>query len=137
MKWFKWYSKQHSRPLVRMGTNGRTDKNNRWTDDQMMAIIFTVISFLVIVSHGIGKPRSLYIHIPFCRRRCFYCNFPVQIIGERVATIEKQSALYTDILIADMRNTLNLSSWNFKDDAPLDTIYFGGGTPSMLTDECL
>ena len=32
-----------------------------------------------------GSPRSLYVHLPFCRRRCFYCDFPVVVAGDSLA----------------------------------------------------
>ena len=32
-----------------------------------------------------APPRSLYVHLPFCRRRCFYCDFPVVVAGEASA----------------------------------------------------
>ena len=64
-------------------------------------------------------PRSLYIHIPFCRHRCGYCNFT--LVAGRDHLIERfLDALQTEI------------SW-LGDSFELDTIFFGGGTPSHLS----
>ena len=48
-------------------------------------------------------PRSLYLHIPFCHRRCFYCDFPVVPLGDhadgsRSASVEH----YLDQLLRDL-----------------------------------
>eukprot|EP01035_Chromulina_nebulosa_P055342 gene55342-75841_t len=59
----------------------------------------------------------------------------MQIIGDRKVTIERESAAYTDILLKDIENAVRCSG--STDTHPLDTIYFGGGTPSMLTNECI
>ena len=68
--------------------------------------------------------RSLYIHAPFCSRRCFYCDFAVKVapqgdpeewleaIGGELRSLEEEGA--------------------FVLDASLDTLYIGGGTPSLL-----
>ena len=83
-------------------------------------------------------PRSAYIHVPFCRRRCYYCNFPVQVIGDRKVTIERESAAYTEVLLKDIENAVRYSLVDGSTVAhQLDTIYFGGGTPSLLTNECI
>ncbi|MCC6758894.1 MAG: radical SAM family heme chaperone HemW [Candidatus Omnitrophica bacterium] len=63
---------------------------------------------------------SLYIHIPFCQRKCFYCSFAVSIAQEHrfdeyVDALEKEAARYQGESIA--------------------TVYLGGGTPSMLSSE--
>ena len=67
--------------------------------------------------------RHVYIHVPFCRRRCTYCDFSIAvrraIPGERfVETIQQE--------IEAHRRAGRLHT------QPLDTIYFGGGTPSLL-----
>ena len=64
-------------------------------------------------------PRSLYIHIPFCRHRCGYCNFT--LVAGRDHLIERfLQALQTEI------------SW-LGESFELDTVFFGGGTPSHLS----
>ena len=61
----------------------------------------------------------IYIHIPFCERKCNYCAFNSKIGGEA----EKNS--YVDALIEEI---------NFRgDNSKIATIYFGGGTPTTLT----
>lgn len=62
---------------------------------------------------------SLYIHIPFCQAICSYCNFTRGLLDEAI------KAQYVEALVADVR----------RQAAPIaiDTIYFGGGTPSLLT----
>lgn len=70
------------------------------------------------------RPRSLYVHVPFCVRRCSYCDFAVQ------ATSEAPTQAWLDAVVTEMRLRRDAEGW----DAPLalDTVYLGGGTPSML-----
>ena len=63
--------------------------------------------------------KSLYIHIPFCKHRCFYCDFNSysgidNLIAEYVKAIKKEIEIVT------------------KDDKNFKTIYIGGGTPSFI-----
>ncbi|NJL46611.1 MAG: coproporphyrinogen III oxidase [Leptolyngbyaceae cyanobacterium SM2_5_2] len=72
-------------------------------------------------------PISAYVHIPFCRRRCFYCDFPISVLGnqrrgETSLTVES----YVDLLCAEIAATP-------RDGFPLQTVFFGGGTPSLLS----
>ena len=69
-----------------------------------------------------------YLHIPFCRRRCFYCDFSIEVIGDRTSTIEKESQAYTSLLVKEIKKTSKIKNSHDK----LETIYFGGGTPSLL-----
>lgn len=63
---------------------------------------------------------GIYIHIPFCRRACHYCNFhfstSLQLKNEFIEALVKETELQKDYLKGQ----------------PVNTIYFGGGTPSIL-----
>ncbi|WP_036484782.1 radical SAM family heme chaperone HemW [Myxosarcina sp. GI1] len=74
-------------------------------------------------------PVNAYIHIPFCRRRCYYCDFPVSIVGNRPSSNASTMVVeYLEALTAEIR----LFSNNFH-KKPLTTVFFGGGTPSILS----
>ena len=65
-------------------------------------------------------PAGLYIHIPFCRSRCSYCDFATGIYQGELA------ARYVRALVEEISTARHAGS-------RVDTIYFGGGTPSLLT----
>lgn len=68
--------------------------------------------------------KGIYIHIPFCKRKCFYCHF---VKGQYDAhAVEK----YTDALVNEFRIKANDN--NSVDT--IDTVYIGGGSPSLLTE---
>ena len=66
---------------------------------------------------------GLYIHIPFCRTKCLYCDF-CSFVSRDV----KEREAYVTALCNEIR-----AMGNF--DYEVDTVYFGGGTPSLLTCE--
>src|SRR5918999_1083301 len=68
---------------------------------------------------------GLYIHIPFCRSRCSYCDFATGAYEGRLAG-RYVRALVSEIAAFD---TARLSTAAPRD---VDTVYFGGGTPSLL-----
>ncbi len=68
------------------------------------------------------ETRGIYIHIPFCTRMCFYCNF-IKYRYTRESVNE-----YLQILARE----ISLRSLSAKGKT-IDTIYFGGGSPSLLT----
>jgi putative oxygen-independent coproporphyrinogen III oxidase len=79
--------------------------------------------------------RGIYIHIPFCRRKCFYCDFPVAVVGNKRENVISKSQEYTQHLLKEIQFTVEeLKQTGVK--ACIDTIYFGGGTPSLLENEC-
>lgn len=70
--------------------------------------------------------RGAYLHIPFCRRRCFYCDFPIRVVGDGCKDDVYSS--YTSILVEEIKSSVHGNDIL----KPLETIYFGGGTPSLL-----
>jgi len=72
-------------------------------------------------------PTSVYIHIPFCRRRCYYCDFPISVIGSKGGnSASKMVEEYLAALIRDIQLIPAIAR-------PVQTIFFGGGTPSLLS----
>ncbi len=80
-------------------------------------------------------PTAAYIHIPFCRRRCYYCDFPVSVVGDR-ATGSTSGTIqhYVDRLYDEIKL---LGTIVPPAAPPLQTVFFGGGTPSLLAPEQL
>ena len=68
---------------------------------------------------------GLYIHIPFCEKKCNYCDF--------------YSAFYNkDNLVVYLQALKGeIKKWGGQTDRPIDTIYIGGGTPSLLGEEII
>lgn len=64
---------------------------------------------------------GLYINVPFCVKKCKYCDF--------------YSSFITDELLDSYKDALirSIKQWGGKFNRPIDTIYFGGGTPSLLS----
>jgi oxygen-independent coproporphyrinogen-3 oxidase len=74
-------------------------------------------------------PRSAYLHIPFCHRRCFYCDFPIVPLGDRAGPAPGQPGAAS---IAAYLALLRREIGQAPAAPPLSTVYFGGGTPSLL-----
>jgi oxygen-independent coproporphyrinogen-3 oxidase len=70
-----------------------------------------------------SEPFSLYIHIPYCISKCPYCDFNSHV----VAQIPESG--YTDALLRELEHFGNEISWR---DRTLQSIFFGGGTPSTF-----
>jgi putative oxygen-independent coproporphyrinogen III oxidase len=84
-------------------------------------------------------PKAAYLHIPFCRRRCFYCDFPISVIGNRLrGETSGTIAHYVQQLCQEITATpLNGPQGDSTSRGALSTIFFGGGTPSLLSAEQL
>lgn len=65
-----------------------------------------------------GEPRAVYVHVPFCRHRCGYCNFTV------LAGRDDLAPAYLEAVEREM-------SW-LGQPRPVDTLFVGGGTPTHL-----
>ena len=66
---------------------------------------------------------GIYIHIPFCKKACHYCDFHFS------TSLQNKDALVKSILSEiDLRN-------DYLSDKTIETIYFGGGTPSLLSEK--
>ncbi len=65
---------------------------------------------------------GVYLHIPFCKQACHYCNFHFST-----------SLKYKEEMVAAMLQELDLRQ-DYLAEKELDSIYFGGGTPSLLTE---
>ena len=67
-------------------------------------------------------PTHLYIHVPFCARRCSYCDFSIAVRGTTPV----------DEYVRALRAELDQITRRSLTSAPLATVYLGGGTPSRL-----
>ena len=63
-------------------------------------------------------PRAAYIHVPFCRHRCGYCNFT--LVADR------------DDLMESYLQAIHLELARLEQPRPVDSLFFGGGTPTHL-----
>ena len=68
---------------------------------------------------------GLYIHFPFCVRKCAYCDFLSAPGGDAM------KSAYTDALVREIR------AWKKVPTVPVDTVFLGGGTPSVMDPEDL
>ena len=70
----------------------------------------------------ITDPIGLYVHVPFCKSKCAYCDFL-----SFPACTEKYEEDYVDALIRE------ISSYKGEERIRVDTVFFGGGTPTLLS----
>ena len=69
-------------------------------------------------------PFSLYVHIPYCLSKCPYCDFNAYA----VQTWPEER--YVDALCAELQQYVSQAPWQGQ---TVETLYFGGGTPSLFT----
>ncbi len=73
---------------------------------------------------------GVYIHIPYCIQRCTYCDFATYVQSEI-----KSPEYYVSLVKKEIFNKRNLFA--HRADLSLDTLYFGGGTPSLIPAEMI
>ena len=80
------------------------------------------------MSIGLSKPISIYIHVPFCIRKCPYCDFNSYPVDDITVTEND----YTKSLLSELRYYAKQQEWSNR---ICSTVYFGGGTPSLFSPE--
>src|SRR4051794_18528762 len=77
------------------------------------------------------EPVGLYLHIPFCESKCIYCDF------NSYAHMEDKYAPFVEALCRDIRRGVSSDLEGTEECAGADvsTVFFGGGTPSVLQPE--
>lgn len=73
-----------------------------------------------------SEPQHIYIHIPYCINKCPYCDF----VSYPLATVDFGTEEYTEYLCTEISRDLGASTGVQQ---AIQTIYFGGGTPSVLS----
>ena len=85
---------------------------------------------------GLGqRPFGVYVHVPFCTTRCGYCDFNTYTaaeLGSGAAAVSVRS--YPDLVIAEIRFARRVLG---AADLPVSTVFFGGGTPTLLSPAAL
>src|SRR6516165_3872301 len=85
---------------------------------------------------GLGeRPFGLYVHVPFCATRCGYCDFNTYTAAELGAGPAAVSpGNYADLATAEIRFARRRLG---NADVPVSTVFFGGGTPTLLPPSAL
>lgn len=77
--------------------------------------------------------KSIYIHLPFCLKKCPYCVFPVHFIGKKAENVQNLTQTYISKLQKEIVFSLQKHKTDKNIKKPLlKTLYFGGGTPSLI-----
>jgi coproporphyrinogen III oxidase-like Fe-S oxidoreductase len=77
---------------------------------------------------GLGeRPFGIYVHVPFCRTRCGYCDFNTYTAAELGGGASRES--YPALAIAEIRFARRVLG---AGPLPVTTVFFGGGTPTLL-----
>src|ERR1700743_3099294 len=84
-------------------------------------------------TQGFGDtPFGVYVHVPFCRVRCGYCDFntyTVEDLGASAAVPGASRTTYADAAVAEVRLARRVLG---EREVPVSTVFLGGGTPTLL-----
>jgi oxygen-independent coproporphyrinogen-3 oxidase len=90
------------------------------------------------VLDGVGnRPFGFYVHVPFCTVRCGYCDFntyTAEDLGRSADRPGASRATYAEAAVAEVRHARRVLG---DVDVPVSTVFFGGGTPTLLPPEDL
>src|SRR5690242_5873453 len=89
-----------------------------------------------ILGSGIFPPVHLYLHVPFCQRRCSYCDFSIAV-RKSIPAREYVAAIRSEIARQDPVFPTPGASPGKRESEDTPTIYLGGGTPSLLPPEAI
>jgi oxygen-independent coproporphyrinogen-3 oxidase len=81
-----------------------------------------------------GRPFGIYVHVPFCTVRCGYCDFNTYTAFELGNEPGASRTTYASAAIDEIRLARRVLG---ERELPVDTIFFGGGTPTLLSPEDL
>jgi len=84
------------------------------------------------VREAASRPLGFYLHVPFCASRCGYCDFNTYTARELGGGASQAS--YADTAVGEVRQARRVLA---DLDRPVDTVFFGGGTPTLLPAEDL
>jgi putative oxygen-independent coproporphyrinogen III oxidase len=76
-----------------------------------------------------SRPFGFYVHVPFCSVRCGYCDFNTYTAAELGDQPGASRASFAEAAIAEVRGARNVLG---DVDLPVQTVFFGGGTPTLL-----
>src|SRR5690606_17621674 len=77
----------------------------------------------ITISRTFVSMAGIYIHIPFCKQACHYCDFHFLT-----------SMRHKDDMVSAILQEIELRK-NYLESTPIKSIYFGGGTPSLLSSQ--
>src|SRR5512135_1957433 len=75
------------------------------------------------------RPFGIYVHVPFCTVRCGYCDFNTYTADELGQAPGASRATYAQAAVAEIRRARRVLG---DGDLPVSTVFFGGGTPTLL-----
>jgi coproporphyrinogen III oxidase-like Fe-S oxidoreductase len=133
-------------------SNRRVTPTNQILHHQSTKLHQTTLKDTTLLSLEKNDKLGLYVHIPYCRRRCHYCNFAIVPIGGRTdssnsrnktsnptsnANFYRINSMYQQAILKELKlNQLWISAKEQRNNH-LHSIYFGGGTPSLAPTETL
>ncbi|MDF3837313.1 radical SAM family heme chaperone HemW [Cupriavidus basilensis] len=102
-------------PLASTGASAPADTKSLWLQPGQLSL-------------PASPPLSLYVHVPWCVRKCPYCDFNSHAVPGAADSHDIPEDAYLDALRADLEQSLPLV-WG----RPVHTVFIGGGTPSLLS----